>query len=67
MQPEEPGKETQMSARLTPPLSPEGIAEITAELEAPPADTPERRATFARARAARFLVDQILDKAKRRR
>ena len=67
MQPEEPGKETEMSMRLTPPLSPEGIAEVIAELEAPPADTPERRATFARARAMSFLVDQILDKAKRRR
>jgi hypothetical protein len=46
--------------RLTPPLSPEGIAEVVAELDAPPADTPERRATFARARAASFLVQQTL-------
>jgi hypothetical protein len=46
--------------RLTPPLSREGVAEVIAELDAPPADTPERRATFARARAAAFLVQQTL-------
>jgi len=46
--------------RLTPPLSPEGIAEVVAELDAPPAETPERRATFARARASSFLVQQTL-------
>lgn len=67
MKPEEPGKETQMSVRLTPPLSPEGIAEVIAELEAPPADTPERRAAFELARKARFLVDQVLGETKRRR
>ncbi|HSU14072.1 hypothetical protein [Longimicrobium sp.] len=44
--------------RLTPPLSRQGIAEVVAELSAPPSDTPERRATFARARAASFLVRQ---------
>jgi hypothetical protein len=36
--------------RRTPPLSPEGVAEIIAEMESPPADTPERRATFERMR-----------------
>jgi hypothetical protein len=36
--------------RRTPPLSPEGIDEILAELESPPADTTERRATFGRMR-----------------
>ncbi len=46
--------------RLTPPLSPQGVAEVVAELDAPPADTPQRRATFARARAASFLVKQTL-------
>jgi hypothetical protein len=44
--------------RLTPPLSREGIAEVIAELEALPADTPQRKATFARARAASFLMQQ---------
>ena len=48
-----------MSYRLTPPLSPEGQAEILAALNAPAVDTPERRATFQRARAARFLVQQV--------
>lgn len=64
MEPDEPGKETEMITRLTPPLSPEGMAEIEAELAAPPADTPERRATFARAKAARFLVEQIMKQGK---
>lgn len=36
--------------RPTPPLSPEAAAEIIAEMKAPPADTPERRATFELAR-----------------
>ncbi|HEY0023958.1 MAG TPA: hypothetical protein VGB24_13650 [Longimicrobium sp.] len=49
-----------MLIRKTPPLSPEGIEEILAEMRAPPADTPERRATFERARAAKFLVEQML-------
>jgi hypothetical protein len=49
---------TDPDMRLTPPLSREGIAEVIAELDAPPADTPQRRATFARARAASFLVQQ---------
>lgn len=47
-------------ARPTPPLSAEGIAEIIAELDAPPRDTPERRRTFERARELRFLVEQAL-------
>lgn len=49
-----------MSIRATPPLSPEGIEEIIAEMRRPPADTPERRATFQRARAAQFLVNQVI-------
>jgi hypothetical protein len=49
-----------MSVRLTPPLSPEGIAEVLAEMRRPPADTPERRATFRRARSTRFLVEQVM-------
>jgi hypothetical protein len=31
-----------------PELSPEGTAELLREMESPPADTPERQATFAR-------------------
>jgi hypothetical protein len=49
-----------MSARRTPPLSPEGVEEIVNEMNRPPEDTPERRATFKRARAADFLVRQVL-------
>lgn len=49
-----------MDMRQTPPLSPEGVAEIVAEMSVPPADTPERRATFERARSSRFLVEQVL-------
>jgi hypothetical protein len=47
-----------MSTRPTPPLTPEGIAEIIAEMNNPPQDTPERRATFDRARAALRLVER---------
>jgi hypothetical protein len=53
--------EMSMSIRPTPPLSREGQAEIAAELNAPAVDSPERRATFARAHAAAFLVRQVLD------
>ena len=49
-----------MSMRQTPPLSPEGVREIIEEMNNPPADTPERRATFARARSAAFLVEQVI-------
>lgn len=49
-----------MKPRRTPPLSAEGIKELETELRNPPLDTPERRATFARARSAAFLVKQAL-------
>jgi hypothetical protein len=49
-----------MSTRPTPPLSPEGVAEIVAEMQRPPEDTLERRATFDRARSAAFLVQQVI-------
>jgi hypothetical protein len=52
-----------MSTRPTPPLAPEGAAEIVAELNNPPEDTPERRATFNRARAARPLVQRTINRA----
>jgi hypothetical protein len=40
-----------MSMRRTPPLSIRGSREVFAEMALPPADTPERRATFDRVRA----------------
>jgi hypothetical protein len=67
MEPEEAEERTEMTTRPTPPLSPEGMAEVAAELDAPPADTPQRRATFARARAAAFLVEQTISQAIRRK
>jgi hypothetical protein len=36
--------------RRTPELSPEGTRELLKEMANPPADTPERRATFERGR-----------------
>lgn len=45
---------------MTTILSPAGAQEVFTALSRPPADTPERRATFARARAAAFLVEQVL-------
>lgn len=45
--------------RMTPPLTPEGAAEIIAEMESPPADTPQRRATFARARAMAAVRERL--------
>ncbi len=55
-----------METRRTPPLSPEGAREILDELANPPADTPERRATFARARAMSPLVKRELEQAARK-
>lgn len=52
-----------MSVYRTPPLSPEGVREILEEIENPPPDTPERKATFARARAAAFLVEEEIAQA----
>lgn len=49
-----------MSTRQTPRLSEEGCAEILAEMQSPPEDTPERRSTFDRARSAAFLVKQVV-------
>lgn len=57
-----------MSTRRTPPLSPEGVREVLEELENGSPDTPERRATFERARAMSFLVERELQQqAKKRR
>lgn len=41
-------------------LSPEGVEEIIREMQQPPKDTPERRATFELARSTRPLVDQVV-------
>jgi len=49
-----------MSKRPASGLTREGVQEILEEMRKPPADTPERRATFARAHAVRFLVDQVV-------
>jgi hypothetical protein len=52
-----------MASELTHPLSAAGFAELLREMDAPPADTPERRMTFARARAARPLVLRAIVRA----
>jgi hypothetical protein len=50
------------------PFSEAGFREVIEALEAPPADTPERRRTFDGARRAQFLVDQFwASEAKRSR
>ena len=67
MQLDDAQERTEMTVRPTPPLSPEGMAEVAAELDAPPADTPQRRATFARAKAAAFLVEKTISQAIRRK
>lgn len=48
-----------MGMERTPPLSEEGSREVEEEMRRPPADTPERRATFA-------LVREIRESLKRR-
>ena len=45
-----------MGTERTPPLSIEGSREVEEEMRRPPADTPERRATFARMREAEELL-----------
>ena len=56
-----------METRRTPPLSPEGAREILEELANPPADTPERRVTFASARVMSPLVKRELEQAPKKR
>jgi hypothetical protein len=43
----------------TPPLSVEASREILEEMARPPADTPERRAMFERARAWQDQLDRL--------
>lgn len=52
----------------TRPLTREGFAEVVREMNQPPADTPARRATAARAAQAADLVSRVLadQRAKRR-
>ncbi len=45
-----------MGTERTPPLSVEGSREVEEEMRRPPADTPERRATFARMREMQELL-----------
>jgi hypothetical protein len=51
------------TTRHTPPLSAASSKEVAAELKRAPADTPERRATFARAASvanlARLALAQV--------
>jgi hypothetical protein len=42
-----------------------GGAEVSLEMQHPPEDTAERRATFDRARSAGFLVRQIVEQNRR--
>lgn len=51
-----------MSMRRTPVLSVEGSREVIEEMSRPPADTPERRATFERAKAMRPFVRRLFEK-----
>ena len=43
-----------------PILSREGTREILEEMSKPPADTPERRATFERAKAMHKFVEKVM-------
>jgi hypothetical protein len=49
-----------MSMRRTPPLSIEGSREVIAEMERPPADTPERRATWKRIRELGDVIEDAI-------
>lgn len=49
-----------MSMRRTPPLSIEGSREVLEEMSNPPADTPERRATWKRIRELADVVEDAI-------
>lgn len=51
----------------TQPLSREGIEEIVREMNQPPADTPERRETFERARAVTPIIRRAIEEQGTRR
>lgn len=54
-----------MHYRRTPELSVEGTREVLDEIENGSPNTPERRATFQRARAMRPLVERALARIRR--
>ena len=56
-----------MSTKPAPPLAPEGVAKIVAEMNNPPEDTPARRATFDLARAGSGLVQRAISRALERK
>jgi len=49
-----------MSRRRTPPLSIEGSREVIEEMKRPPADTPERRATWNRIRELADVIEDAI-------
>lgn len=49
-----------MSMRRTPPLSVEGSREVLEEMSKPPADTPERRATWKRIRELADVIEDAI-------
>lgn len=51
-----------MSMYRTPVLSVEGSREVIEEMNRPPADTPERRATFERADQMHRFVEAIFNR-----
>jgi len=59
----DPGEVT-VSMRHTPPLSVEGSREVIEEMNRPPEDTPERRATFQRASEMHRFVEAIISSSK---
>lgn len=46
--------------RRTPPLSVEGSREVIEEMKRPPADTPERRATWKRIRELADVIEDAI-------
>jgi hypothetical protein len=54
-----------MGMRPTPPLSIKGSREVIEEMNRPPEDTPERRATLDRARALADVVEEAIRPRKR--
>ena len=53
-----------MSMRRTPPLSVEGSREVIEEMKRPPADTPERRATWKRIRELSDVIEDAIRSTK---
>ncbi len=53
-----------MCMRRTPPLSEEGSREVIEEMKRPPADTPERRATWKRIRELSDVIEDAIRSTK---